>query len=366
MPPRLEQPYATWLVLDRKGLVRNWRAVRRAVRPARLIAVVKANAYGHGAVESARAAEQAGASMAAVFGLAEVLAVTRALRIPVLNLAYPFPWEIPALVASGARQSVWDSLSAVRLAAEARRQGTAVGVHLKVDTGMNRVGVPASRAVELAHEIASLPGLWLDGVFTTLAERGRRDAVQIETFEEVTDRMKQEGIAIPMRHVTSSAGLGAGRERFDAARVGLKAYGFATCPGGPRLKGTAPVLKFYARVIDVKELWPGETCGYGGLFRAKHRMTVAVVAAGWADGLFRSLSNAWRAEIQGRVVPLIGRISANHAYLDVTRVPGVSVGMPVLLFGGRHTSWEDAAQAAGTSVYEVLSRLSPHLPRVAP
>lgn len=356
-------PHSAWLEVNARQIERNVRAIRAEVAPARLLVVVKANAYGHGADLAAAAARRAGAIGVCVFGTDEAREVAEA-GIPILNLSYPFPWDVPELVRLGVRQSVWDRPSAARLDAEARRRGGApVEVHLKIDTGMNRVGIPADRAVELAHQIRAMPGLRLGGVFTTLAEREGETQAQIRLFDRTCLRMQREGIDIPLRHAATSAGLRHSSSWFDAVRVGIACYGFGGEQHDRRGAQTAPAIRLFARVIDVKHLTAGETAGYGDLFRASGPMTVAVVSVGWADGLFRALSNVWRAMLRGRPVRLIGRISCNHCYLDATG-RSVSVGEPVVLMGGPSNSFEEAAQTIGTSIYEVITRLPRTLPRV--
>jgi alanine racemase len=351
-------PHAAWLEVDVGRIERNIRGVRRLVKPRGIWVVVKANAYGHGALLAARAARRAGAIGVCTFGLDESLEVLP-LWSKVLNLAYPFEWDIPELVEMGIEQSVWDAASAIRLDREARRRRKSVGVHIKVDTGMNRVGVPLTRAVELAHQVQALPGLDLRGVFTTLAERKGMTEAQLTAYRGICDRIETEGIRIPMRHVASSAGLKVRGAWFDAVRVGIACYGFTDT------RGTKPGVRYKARVVDIKRLKRGETAGYGDLFRATRPTTIAVVSAGWSDGLFRSLSNAWKAEVRGKTVALRGRISANHCYLDVTGTGSEPrVGDVATLVGGRTNGWEEAAQVAGSSIYEILTRLPQDLPRV--
>lgn len=347
MTAKAPRPFSSWLELDLKRLVQNIRELRARVRPARFILAAKANAYGHGTALAAQAARRAGAMAVAVFGPPEARLAT---GIPVLNLSYPFRWDVEELVSLGVSQSIWDLDGARRLDREARRRRKRVGVHLKIDTGMRRVGVPVDRAPDLARAVRMLSGLKLAGLFTTFSERSG-DAVseQALRFERVCAAIDPNRTLV--RHATTSGGLERTEAYFDAVRIGLAAY---------RLH---PVLKLKTRVIDVKPLQPGETCGYGELFQAEHPMTIGVVSCGWADGLARGLSHQWRAEFDGATAPLVGRVSANHSYVDLTgRSP--RIGDEVTLLGGPSTSFEDAAQTLGTSVYEVLTRLSPSLPRI--
>jgi len=362
MTSRRTPAAAAWLEVDVGRIERNMRAIRRLVAPAKFMAVVKANAYGHGAALAARAARRAGAIALCVFGVREAEEVRR-LGLRVLNLAYPFGEDAAAVARLGVDQSVWDRAAAERLSSAARRRGQRIGVHLKVDTGMNRVGVPAAGAVDLARRICAMPGLSLAGVFTTLAERKGENEAQIRTFDRTCVAIQRAGIEIPLRHAATSGGLKYPSAWFDAVRVGIACFGFSKEAEGGRRGGTAPALRYLARVIDLKRLSSGETAGYGDLFRARRPMTIAVVSAGWSDGVFRALSNVWRGEVRGRSVPLVGRISCNHCYLDVTRTP-VRIGEPVVLMGGASNSFEAAAESIGTSIYEVTTRLPGTLPRV--
>jgi alanine racemase len=338
-----------WLEVDAAAIERNIRSLRRRVRPAGLIAVVKANAYGVGAGIVARAAERAGAVVLCVYGTDEARALGRR-RIPILNLACPFGAEAAEVVRLGLEQSIWDVSTAERLDRAARRRGARVNAHVKIDTGMNRVGVPWARAGDLIKKVISMGGLRLRGAFTSLAERPEETAEQIRRFREAC-----RGFDIPLRHVAATAALGRRAARFDAVRVGLACLGY-------QARGVRPSVRLRARVVDVKALGRGETCGYGELFRARRPMTIAVLSAGWADGLPRALSNRWRAELRGRTLRVVGRVSANHCYLDATGMRP-EVGEVATLLGGRTTSIEQAARVAGTSVYELLTRLPSRLHR---
>jgi alanine racemase len=340
------KPHSAWLELDADRLQRNIRSILEKVQPARLIVAVKANAYGHGTALAARAAVRAGAMAVAVFGRSEARAAIDE-GAAVLNLAYPFEWDVPELVSMGVMQSVWDEAAAARLDQEARRRKTRVAVHLKIDTGMRRVGVPVERAEDLARRIRSMSGLKLAGLFTTFSERSGDAKAQQRGFERACRAIDPDSKLL--KHAATTGGLNKPELYYDAARVGLACYD--------------SVLRLRARLIDIKRLEPGETCGYGELFKAERPMTIGVASCGWADGLARGLSHRWRAEYNGRTVPVVGRISANHSYADLTGLKP-RVGDVVTLLGGSSNSIPDAAQTLETSVYEVLTRLSPTLPRI--
>lgn len=325
--------HRAWLEVRLDLIHRNIREITREVAPLKLIAVVKANAYGFGAGPMARAAERAGAIGVAVFGLREAEEVRRAgVRGLVLNLAWPLPSEVRRLNALRVSQSVWS----LDIARKFRR------VHVKIDSGLRRVGVPWNRAAAFAERVGRV-----EGVFTTLAEIPGFNAVQMRRFAEAASTFN----GVEWIHAETSASIGASRGVCNAARIGLALF----------TRRNAAALK--AAIVDVKEIEPGEAVGYGGLFRARRRSKIAVVSCGYSDGLWRSLTNRWKVLIRGRLCPAVGRVSVNHFMVDVT---GVSArpGDVVTVVGGERNSFDELARVAGTVDYEVYTRLPPTLPRV--
>lgn len=354
-----------WVEIDTDALRHNVAQVLSLLRPpCRLLAVVKADAYGFGAVEAARVALEGGAAMLGVTLVEEGLELRAAgIGAPVLVFAPPLPEEAGALVGAGLTATVTDGETARCLARAAREVGRRAKVHVKVDTGLGRLGVAPAGVVALLGELASLPELELEGLYSHLAATGPALQEQAEVFAAVCRTVAEAGWHVPLRHLCSSAGL----LRFPAChwemvRVGTLLYG-QWPEGCPRSLALRDPWQVKARLLQIRELPPGSRVGYGGGFRLRRRRTLGVIAVGYSDGLtmapVRPPEN-WRelvhhvgksllgfgrwyrgtvaAEVNGRTVPLVGRLSMQLAVLDLSAAGPVVVGQEVVLRGMRRTA----------------------------
>jgi alanine racemase len=331
------------------------------------MAVVKADGYGHGAVQSARAAIAGGAAWLAVSSVTEGIELRKAgIREPILNLGYTPPSALSAAIAAKLALTVYDheGLALLKTAA------TPIGVHVKVDTGMHRLGAAPEEAVQLAIAVDADPNLRLEGFWTHFADADRDPAFtreQLRVFLESRSALIEAGVTGFLSHAANSAGLLRFPEaRLDLVRAGLILYGVRPVRDWSDLPGLRPALRWQTIVTNVLTVPAGESIGYGRTFLAREPARVATIAVGYADGLHRRASNGGRAILRDVAVPIAGTISMDQAALDVRTVPGVTVGDTVTLIGeegGTSLSAHDLAEASGTISYEVLCAISNRVPR---
>ncbi|MBX3313387.1 MAG: alanine racemase [Actinobacteria bacterium] len=340
-------------------------------------AVVKADGYGHGAVPVSRAALAGGASMLGVALVAEGAELREAgIDAPILVLSQPSPDEVAELVARDLDATVYTP-SGVEVLAAASGAGAADGghapvrTHLKVDTGMRRVGVQPDDAVALARSIEAAPGLALASVFTHFAVADEPDnpttAVQTERYRGVLDDLAAAGIEVPLRHAANTAGAIAHPDaRFDMVRCGIGIYGLDPSPS---LRGRVPfepAMSLRARVSHVKRLAAGDRVSYGHRYEAERPTTLATVPLGYADGVTRALSaDGGEVLIGGRRRPIAGTITMDQLMVDCGD-DDVQVGDEVVLFGRQgdeHLPVDEWAARVGTITYEVVCGISSRVPR---
>lgn len=361
--------------IDLRAIAANVRVACEFAGPATAVmAVVKADAYGHGAAPVARVALGAGATWLGVAVPDEGAALRAAgLRARILVLGPIAPEQAALVVEHDLDQCVSDPGQAEALNREAATRGRVQRLHLKVDTGMGRVGLPPRAVRAAAMRMAEFPAARLVGLMTHFADADGDDPEftreQIARFETVSRDLRAAGIAIPLRHAANSAGLirhpGA---RLDLVRPGIMLYGCQPCatrrPGDPAL---APALRLRTAISQLTDLAAGASVSYGRTFVAPRDMRIATLPIGYADGLSRLLSGRGQALILGRRVPILGRICMDMTMADVTDLPGVRVGAEAVLIGrqgGEEITADEVAALTGTISYEVLCRVGPRVPRI--
>jgi alanine racemase len=349
-------------------------ACRLAGPSAQVMAVVKADAYGHGAAPVARTALAAGATWLGV-AVPEEAVVLREAGIPsrILVLGPITPEQADLVVDHELDQCVSDPAQADALDRMARRQGRVVSLHLKVDTGMGRVGLPPREVGPAAAYLASLPAIRLAGLMTHFADADADDPAftqeQMARFEAAAQALRDAGIAVPLRHAANSATLllhpGS---RLDLVRPGIMLYGChprgARRPDDPVLH---PALRLRTAVTQLKDVVAGSSISYGRTFVAPHAMRIATIPIGYADGLPRLLSNRGQALIRGRRASVVGRVCMDMTMLDVTALREVRVGDEAVLIGRQgdeEITADEVAELAGTISYEILCRIGPRVPRI--
>ncbi len=365
----------TWVEINLDHIRHNLKQFQRHVGPrVQIMAVVKADGYGHGAVEVARAAISAGASSLAVAMPDEGIELRRAgIEAPVLLLGYTDPDHAPLLREYRFTAVLYHLKSARALSGWFAGQSETLPVHVKVDTGMGRVGVAPGEAAGFISAISGLPGLKLEGVLTHFAAADEIEAAftdtQTEIFEEVLAACRVRGIDIPLIHAANSAAaLQHPRSRYNLIRLGLSLYGCYPSPhfGGEPLS-LRPALSFKSKIILCKKVLPGTPLSYGCTYRTVKESLIATVPVGYADGYRRMLSNSGQVLVRGRRAPVVGRICMDQFMVDVSEVPGAAEGDEVVLYGRQgdeEISVDEVAAKLGTINYEVLSSVGKRVPRL--
>lgn len=365
-----------WAEIDLDALVHNFRLIQEKAAPAAVCAVVKADAYGHGDGMVARTLAEAGAAWFAVSSLAEARHLRRGGIVqPILILGMTRPECAGALAEEGVTQAVYSLEYARALSRAAEAAGVTVKGHLKIDTGMGRIGFGACRdfegAVSGLLECRGMKGLSVTGAFQhfsvadSLTEDDRRYTEgQYALFRRVVERLEAAG---PLKtvHCSNSAGLTAHPEwSRDLVRAGVILYG-QDPSAEVTFPGLRPVMALKTVVSQVKDLAPGDCVGYGRTYTADRALRAASVCCGYADGYPRCLSNLGTASIHGRPAPVIGRVSMDQIVLDVSNLPEVSAGDEATLLGAAPADgFAQAAEKAGTISYELLCAVSRRVPRV--
>ena len=362
----------TWVKIDLSAIEANIDAVA-AKANVPVMAVIKADAYGHGAVPIARLLEK----KCAFFGVSSMLEAmelrSAGIRLPILILGATPDDAYPLAVREDIRPAIFTWESACALSRAAAAQGKTVRLHFAVDTGMSRIGLQVTEeAADLCARIAALPGLVCEGLFSHFATADETDLTraraQAARFADFDAMLKARGLEIPIRHLNNSAGVMNFSEHYDMVRSGIVTYGLYPSseidPGDLPLR---PALSWYSRVTHVKTLPAGREISYGGTFVTTRDTRVATVAVGYADGYRRSLSGRFYVLIRGRKAPILGRVCMDQLMVDVTDIPDAAAGDTVTLAGRdgkERITIEELAAAAGSFNYETVCGISRRVPRV--
>jgi alanine racemase len=370
-------PFRSYALISRQQIVRNYRSVRAAAGPGvAVMAVVKANAYGHGAVEVARVLAADGVEWLAVSSVNEGVALRQAgIRTPILVMTGFLPHEWDALADSGLTPAVQtlDDLSA--LDRMARESGKAVNYHLKLDSGMNRLGTQAA-AEEVITALRAATHARLDGLMTHFASPSDYSSTQTDDqtayFTTMVERLRGAGFAPPHIHISSTNALAYKRNPgwLTMVRPGHALYGYVSPARGDAPKpvlDVKPVLTWKAKILLVKEIPEGARVGYGGAFRAPQPMRIAVLAAGYADGVPHRLSNRGKVIAAGKLVPILGTVCMDLTTIDISHTTSLGPGDEVTLLGREGEASLDAqqlARMAGTISYAILCGIGERVERV--
>ncbi len=376
----------SWIEISRAALRHNVAAFRERLSPdAALLAVVKANAYGHGLRVVARGIADH-VDWLGVDTLDEALAlhhggltVTQDARpLPVLIMGYTPPGRAADVARHGFRQVVFDQESAEALAQAAARHNTTAAVHVKIETGTFRLGVAFDQALAFVRRLRAMPNLEVEGIYThfATAEDTADDSylqLQMSRFAEVQAGLARAGLHVPYQHMAASAAaMVAPAAHGTLARIGIGLYGLwpsldtqiAMTERAARPLTLRPALCWKTRIVHVQQAARGETVGYGRTHRLRRDSRLAVIPVGYADGYDRKLSNLGEVVIRGKLAAVVGRVMMNMTILDVTDVSGARVGDEVTLLGPGMPA-ERLAAHVGTINYEIVSRINPDLPRIA-
>jgi alanine racemase len=358
-----------WAEIDLDAITHNVRALCERSAPAKLYAIVKANAYGHGAVMVGRTAIEAGATGLGVVCVDEGQELRDgAIDAPVLLLGATFADEAERIVSLRLTPVVGSMQLALALSRFAAERGVIQPVHVELESGLNRHGLPLAELVPFAESLRALPSIEVEGLFTHFAAAEEGDAsftrAQYDALLEASSRLPW----IPTRHCAASASvLNAPDMRLEMVRAGLSIYG---CEPAPDIAGELelrPALSLKSRIARIIDIEPGVTVGYGRAWTAERPSRVALVMCGYADGYRRALSNEARALIRGQHAPIAGRIAMDMCMVDVTDIAGVAVEDEVVLIGAQGSARitaDELANIAGTISWEILAGITARVPRV--
>lgn len=371
----------TWAQINLDAIENNIFQIKSILKPGTLLcATVKADCYGHGYAFTAAAMSDAGADWFSVSNLSEALQLRRAgIKKPVLILGYTPPEHVKELVYNDISQAVYSYDYAKALSVQAKLAGVCVNAHIKIDTGMSRIGfvyhdnVEDSRVIDEIAEIASFEGLKTEGIFTHFAsadsERGELfTRIQYELFCCAVDCLAQMGVTFSVRHCSNSAAiLNFPEMNFDMVRAGIILYGHYPSEEVRKAIKLLPVMELKTVVSMVKEIPADTPVSYGGTFVSSSDRTVATVPIGYADGYPRLVSNKMYMLVNGKKAPVIGNVCMDQTVIDVTGIDGVKEGKTITVFGydnGSYLSVSEIAKKAGLLNYEILCGLSRRVPRV--
>jgi alanine racemase len=370
------------------AIAHNVRELRRITSPsARLMAVIKADGYGHGAVPVAICALQNGADALGVARIEEGQRLREAgIRAPVLIFGYCHPDSAESLIDYDLTATVYSFQTAALLSDWATARRTSIRVHIKIDTGMGRIGLlpdaleigasatapPAALCREIAR-IFRLPGLEVEGIYTHFACADTADGAytrqQLKLFLEVTNHLQHSGIHIPIRHAANSGALiGYPETHLDMVRPGISLYGlYPSAQVDKNRLSLQPAMTFKASVIQLKAVPSGFSISYGATYKTDTPTRIATVSAGYADGVNRLLSSRGQMLVRGKRVPVVGRVCMDLTLIDVGHVPDADIGDEVVIFGrqqGATLHVDEIAATCGTINYEVVTGISERVSRV--
>jgi alanine racemase len=364
----------TRAIIDLNALEQNVRGIKAELYPQTLLlAVVKADSYGHGAPQIARRALESGANWLGVALPEEGAQLRQAgLTAPILVLGAILPGSVDDVLDNDLRQTVFTSEQVQALEERADFAGKSVKIHVKIDTGMNRLGVKTSEELDqLLDTIAACPHVELEGVFTHFCTSDERDKEftreQVSRFEGAVERIRARGYH-PLLHAANSASaIELVEYQYDMVRAGIALYGCYPSEEVSRDVKLTPVMRLVSAVMHVKTIKAGETVSYNRTFQAPQDMRVATVPVGYGDGYKRLLSNRGEMLVRGKRAKIIGRICMDQTMIDVTDIEDVQVGDEVVLIGSQGQECiaaEEVAKWSETISYEVLCSLSDRIPRI--
>lgn len=372
------QPFQkrTWAEINLDAAVHNYNIIREKVNnDTKLCCVVKANGYGHGAVQLSRLYEQLGADYLAVSNVEEGLQIRKAgIALPILILGYTDPRCAKQLSDNNISQCVFSYEYGKKLSEYAVKFDVAVNIHIKMDTGMGRIGFKCNQeSWNSIIEVCNLPNLKHEGIFTHFAVADEGDngkaytGKQFGKFKDTIDFLVARGVSFQIRHCANSAGIFDYPEmHLDMVRAGIVLYGLQPSDVLHNPGDLHPVMTLKTIIDHIKEVQSGDCISYGRDFKAEHKMKVATIPIGYADGLWRSnFRNHMTFEVEGCCAPLIGRVCMDQCMIDITDIPAAAIDSIVTIYGenGKNTV-DQVAKANETINYEIVCALGERVPRI--
>jgi len=372
----IDEPKFVWAEINLDNLAHNIKEVRRVIDKDTLItAVVKANAYGHGSIEAAKVFLKNGADRLAVSKISEAIELRRAgINAPILILGYTPDCYHNIVVENDIIETIYTIESAKSLSLAAIESNKVATIHIKIDSGMCRLGFrPVEESLLLIEEISKLPNLKIEGIFTHFAKADEVDKsftkIQFDRFKWVIDNLKDRGIDIPIAHVSNSAAIIDLKEyNLDMVRSGIMMYGlYPSNEVNKKKVELKPAMTLKVKISNVKEVPSGTGISYGQTFVTTRKSKIATIPIGYADGYSRLLTSKAEVAVKGKRVPVVGKICMDQCMIDVTDVEDVQIGDEVILFGdGANSSphINEIAEALGTVNYEIICLVGRRVPRI--
>lgn len=372
------QPYQkrTWTSIDLDAAEHNFREIKnRLSHSTKLCCVVKANGYGHGAVQLSKLYEKLGADYLAVSNIEEAIQLREAdIKLPILILGYTDPRCAAELAKNNITQCVFSYDYGKALSDNASKENVCVRIHIKIDTGMGRIGFRCEKhELETAADVCNLPGLKTEGIFTHFASadegNGGREYTleQFNKFLGAVKYLESRGIRFELRHCANSAGIFDFPEsHLDMVRAGIVLYGLQPSKDLKNPGDLTPVLTLKTIIDHIKTVHSGDCISYGREFKADRDTKVATIPIGYADGLWRSNSrHNTVVEVDGKLAPIIGRVCMDQCMIDITDIPSAAINSKVTVYGtAGETSIDHIAAANETINYEIVCAIGERVPRV--
>lgn len=372
---KLDEIRPTWVEINLDNLAHNIREIRKITKKDTLItAVVKANAYGHGSIEAAKVFLENGADRLAVATLSEAIELRKAkIYAPILVLGYIPKSQYSLAIKWNISQTIYNYESAKILSNISQDLGEKSIIHIKIDTGMGRLGfLPKDDSVEDIVKISQLPNLEIEGIFSHFSKADERDKgytiYQFESFMDMVKKLDNRGVYIPIKHISNSAAIiDLPQYHLDMIRPGIMLYGYYPSEEVDKDRIVLrPAMTLKTKVSNIKKVPKGSYISYGGLYVTEKESKIATIPIGYADGFSRLLTSKAEAFVKGHRVPVVGRICMDQCMLDVSNVEDVDIGDQIVLFGyeeGQPTV-EEIANKLNTNSYEVICMVGRRVPRV--
>jgi len=366
---------STWAEIDLKAIVHNYKQVKKLVgKETKVMAVVKANAYGHGTVEVSKTLEGLGVSYLGVATMDEAVRLRdHGIKTPILVLGSVLPDEVHAAVENNITLTLASDelLNAIRSEVKGRGPEARVKIHIKIDTGMGRIGIWHEDALNFIKNLAVDRHIVIEGIYTHFSAAGHDNFFtnyQIESFEKLLAKLDGFDVRIPLKHSANSiATVDFKRSHLNLVRPGLVIYGMYPKYTFPKLIKLKPAMSLKTRIVYIKDTPPGRSISYGRSYVTGKHTRIATLPIGYADGYLRGLSNKAYVLVRGKKAPVVGRVTMDQTMIDVGNIRKASVGDEVVLIGcqGREEiRAEKLARLAGTIAYELVSLISNRVPRV--
>lgn len=360
----MENIRPVWLEVDLDAIAHNVRIIKQVVgKNTQIIAVVKANAYGHGAVEVSETLLENGVTMLGVGVIEEGIVLREAgIKAPILICGLTMNDQIEPLVMYNLTATVCQLKTIQILSRIASKNKKRARVHIKIDTGMGRLGIPTTDTLNFVKKISQMKNIEIEGIFTHFAATNEEDRnytkKQFEKYKKALLELERERINIPLKHVANSAAiLNSSSFHLNAVRPGIIIYGLFPWPETKRTVQLRPAAEFKTKIVFLKEVPAGKSIGYGRTYTTTKPTRIATLPVGYADGYSWLLSNNGEVLVRGERAPIIGKICMDLCMIDVTHIEGVQIGDEVVLWGkqgSRMVSVQEIAQRTGNIVYEVI------------